>query len=394
MIKSLYIRVIGTFLVVIMISLLSSFYIGRSLFKKEISRIGQNDMIAVGEEIIAQYEQTKPDDRDEFIQRMVKVSAHPIHLYKNSDEVKFYNLKNTTKIKISNESIINRLMLLVLLVGIVIGCVCIVVAARYLVKPLQILTQATKRLAKGDFDVEIKTKSTDEIGVLTQGFNEMASELKQLEKMRQDFVTNVSHEIQTPLTSISGFAMALKNRQLVAEANRNHYLDIIIAESSRLSRLSDNLLELASLDSEQHPFEPAKYNLSEQIRGIVVTCEPQWSAKEQKIDLHIDNSVTILADQDQLNQVWMNLLGNSIKFTPPNGHIEISLTQSGNEIIIAITDSGIGIAPEQIDFVFDRFYKTDPSRNRNISGNGLGLAIVKKIITLHQGIIEIKSQTD
>jgi signal transduction histidine kinase len=192
--------------------------------------------------------------------------------------------------------------------------------------------------------------------------------------------------------SISGFAVAMKNSDLIGEGNRNYYLDIIIAESGRLSRLSDNLLKLASLDSEHHPFEAVTYNLDEQIRQIVVTCEPQWSAKGIRIDLDLADAVKITADRDQLNQVWMNLLGNGIKFTPVGGHIEICITHSVNEILFAITDSGIGIAPEQLNYVFERFYKTDRSRNRNIGGNGLGLAIAKKIVTLHHGSIEMKSQ--
>ncbi len=436
MIKTLYVRIICTFLAVIIFSLLSSFFIGRFLFQKEINHTGQNDMIAVGEEIIRLYEQSTPDDPDAFIKRMVKVSAHPIHMYDASGKVTLYDLDKTNNIEITpeavrqvlkgqvyrspgeveqtfiglpflfdgephamfmqyssqNENIMNRMMLLVFLLGLLIGSLCILIAARYLVKPIQALTHATKQLAKGDFDVAIKTKRADEMGALTQSFNEMAIELKQLEQMRQDFVSNVSHEIQTPLTSISGFAMALKKSNLVAESDRNYYLDIIITESGRLSRLSDNLLKLASLDSEHHPFEAITYNLGEQIRQIVVTCEPQWSAKGIRIDLELVDVVKITADRDQLNQVWMNLLGNGIKFTPVGGHIEIGITHSVNEILFAITDSGIGIAPEQLDYVFERFYKTDRSRTRNIGGNGLGLAIAKKIVTLHHGSIEMKSQ--
>ena len=436
MIKTLYVRIICTFLAIIIFSMLSSLFIGLSLFKKEINHKGQNDMIAVGEEIIRGYEQTRQDDQDAFIKHMVKLSAYPIHIYDASGNGKFYDLYNTNDVEISpeavhqvlrgqyyrspgyveqtfiglpfpfkgvqhamfmqfspqNENIINRMMLLVVLLGLLIGSLCIFIAARYLVKPIQVLTQATKRLAKGDFDVEIKAKRTDEMGVLTQSFNVMASELKQLEKMRQDFVSNVSHEFQTPLTSISGFALAMKNSKLVAESDRNHYLDIIIAESGRLSRLSDNLLRLASLNSEHHPFEAITYNLDEQIRQIVLTCEPQWYDKGIHINLEMPDAVKITADRDQLNQVWMNLLGNGIKFTNVGGLIEIRITYSENEIFFAITDSGIGIAPEQLDYVFERFYKTDQSRNRNIGGNGLGLAITKKIVTLHHGSIEMKSQ--
>lgn len=436
MIKTLYVRIIFTFLVVIIFSLLSSFLIGLFLFKKEVNHLGQNDMIATGEEMIRLYEQTHPEDREAFIKSMVKISTYPIHLYDVSGNVTYYDLDNTETVQIApevvqmvlqgqvyrspaevdqtfiglpfpfqgepqavfmqyspqNENIINRMVLLILLLALFIGSLCIFIAARYLVKPIQVLTRATKQLAKGDFDVEIQTKRVDEMGALTHSFNEMASELKQLEQMRQDFVSNVSHEIQTPLTSISGFAMAMKNSNLVAEDDRNYYLDIIITESGRLSRLSNNLLELASLESDHHPFEAATFNLDEQIRQIIVTCEPQWSTKNIQVHLELAVPIQVTADRDQLDQVWMNLLGNSIKFTPAGGHIHISTNQLENEILITITDTGIGIAPEQLDYVFDRFYKTDLSRNRSISGNGLGLAIVKKIVMLHHGTVEMKSQ--
>ncbi|MFB8377896.1 sensor histidine kinase [Paenibacillus taichungensis] len=436
MIKTLYVRIILTFLVVIIFSLLSSFLVGLFLFKKEVNHLGQNDMIEAGEEMIRLYEQTHPEDRDAFIKSMVKISTYPIHLYDVSGNVTFYDLDNTDTVQIApevvqmvlqgqvyrspaevaqtfiglpfpfqgepqavfmqfspqNENIINRMVFLILLLALFIGSLCILIAARYLVKPIQVLTRATKRLAKGDFDVEIQTKRVDEMGALTHSFNEMASELKQLEQMRQDFVSNVSHEIQTPLTSISGFAMAMKNNSLVAEPDRNYYLDIIITESGRLSRLSDNLLELASLDSDHHPFEAVTYNLDEQIRQIIVTCEPQWSTKNIQVHLELADSILVTADRDQLNQVWMNLLGNSIKFTPAGGHIHIRTRQVENEILITITDTGIGIAQEQLEYVFDRFYKTDLSRNRSISGNGLGLAIVKKIVMLHHGTVEMRSR--
>ncbi|WP_256721473.1 sensor histidine kinase [Paenibacillus odorifer] len=213
--------------------------------------------------------------------------------------------------------------------------------------------------------------------------------MKQLEQMRQDFVSNVSHEIQTPLTSISGFAKALQNNDLIMEEERSEYLDIIIAESERLSRLSDNLLKLASLDSEHHPFNADSFNLDEQIRTIVVTCEPQWSAKGIVIDLELPEAVKIKGDEDQLKQVWMNLLSNSIKFTPEGGNIRISIDDSAADVSVTVSDNGIGISPEEFNTVFQRFYKIDKSRNGNNNGNGLGLAIVKKIVSLHQGNIEV-----
>jgi signal transduction histidine kinase len=149
------------------------------------------------------------------------------------------------------------------------------------------------------------------------------------------------------------------------------------------------LLKLASLDSEHHPFKAGSFHLDEQIRTIVVTCEPQWLAKGIMIDLELPAAVKIKADEDQLKQVWMNLLSNSIKFTPEGGNIRISIDSSADEVSVTISDNGIGISPEEFNAVFQRFYKIDKSRNGNNNGNGLGLAIVKKIVSLHQGSIEV-----
>ncbi|WP_248549222.1 HAMP domain-containing sensor histidine kinase [Paenibacillus odorifer] len=433
MIKTLYVRIVLTFLGIIIFSLICSFFIGLYVFQKQISYEGQNEMITVGKEIIHRYDDAKPEDTDEFLNSMVKVSAYPIHLYNHSGEYTFYGLKDSPAVTITpeavkqvlqgklyrssakdkdtfigmpfmfngewqamflqysaeNENIVNRMLLFVLLLVLLLGSLCILIAARYLVEPIKALTNATRRLAKGDFEVELKVNRVDEIGELTQSYVEMAGELKQLEQMRQDFVSNVSHEIQTPLTSISGFAKALQNNDLIVEEERSEYLDIIIAESERLSRLSDNLLKLASLDSEHHPFNAGSFNLDEQIRTIVVTCEPQWSAKGIVIDLELPEAVKIKGDEDQLKQVWMNLLSNSIKFTTEGGNIRISIDDSAADVSVTISDNGIGISPEEFNAVFQRFYKIDKSRNGNNNGNGLGLAIVKKIVSLHQGNIEV-----
>lgn len=433
MIKTLYVRVVLTFLCIIVFSLLASFFIGLYVFQQQISEEGQNKMIAVGKEIIHRYDQANPQDTDEFLNSMVKVSAHPVHLYKPSREHTFYGLIDSPAVPITseavqqvlqgkiyrsstedkatfigipfllkgewhamflqysaeNENIVNRLVIFVLLLVLLLGSACILIAARYLVKPIKALTKATQRLAKGDFEVDLKVNRVDEIGELTQSYVEMAGELKQLEQMRLEFVSNVSHEIQTPLTSISGFAKVLQHDDGIAEEERRDYLAIIIAESERLSRLSEHLLKLASLDSEQHPFKAVFFHLDEQIRTVVVTCEPQWSAKSIAIDLDLPEAVPIEGDEDQLNQVWMNLLSNSIKFTPEGGQIRIRIDRHPAEVAVSISDNGIGISPDEFNAIFQRFYKTDKSRNSLNNGNGLGLSIVQKMVSLHHGTIEV-----
>ncbi len=253
------------------------------------------------------------------------------------------------------------------------------------------IVDALSRIAKGDFTVklDLKTDDEDQFGQLIHGINHMAVELGEMERMRQEFISNVSHEIQSPLTSINGFAKALKNIDL-PEDKRQHYLAIIEMESNRLSKISDNLLKLTSLESQHHPFEPRHYRLDKQLRNVVLTLEPNWLAKNIDMDLQLEN-ISLMADEDLMNQVWMNLLSNSIKFTPAAGTISISMTKQIDTITIAIRDNGIGVTPEQQKHVFERFYKADQSRTAENGGSGLGLSIVKKIIDMHYGIITVES---
>ncbi|GKU77375.1 HAMP domain-containing sensor histidine kinase [Paenibacillus sp. L3-i20] len=282
------------------------------------------------------------------------------------------------------------LLTIALIINFIVGCSIMIVGARYLVRPLRGMKAATEQLARGEFNINLGwSKRKDELGQLTQSFNYMASQMQQLEKMRQTFVSNVSHEIQSPLTSISGFSKALQHNDL-SEEERIRYLRIIEQESERVSRLSENLLKLASLDSEHHPFDPVLYELDEQLRKAVVASEPQWLAKSLNWSLDLSRT-KIKGDVDQLNQVWINLIGNSIKFTPEGGQISIHIVRHVESIEVHIKDTGIGIPEEDTIKVFERFYKADRSHNKNKSGNGLGLAIVKKIVSRHHGTITLKS---
>lgn len=257
------------------------------------------------------------------------------------------------------------------------------------------LLQAMERIARGDFSVQVEQPTThypdDPIGQLFKGVNDMAIELKQMEAMRQEFISNVSHEIQSPLTSIRGFARALQNDAL-DPADRLHYLNIIETESMRLSKLSDNLLALAALDAENRLFEPQPYRLDRQIRNLILACEPQWSSKAIEMEVALEE-LTLTADEDLLSQVWNNLLYNSIKFTPAGGKVYVELQQRGGDIVCSIADTGIGISEDDQAHIFERFYKADKSRTRsNGGGSGLGLAIAQKIVELHHGTIAVASQ--
>ncbi|KFN03197.1 sensor histidine kinase [Bacillus clarus] len=255
---------------------------------------------------------------------------------------------------------------------------------RTIIEPIQ-------KIAKGDFSVKIRNEEQydGEIGVLVKSINDMTDELNAMERMRQDFVSNVSHEIQSPLTSIKGFARALQEDTL-SDEKRKHYLTIIETETTRLSKLSQNLLKLTLLESEEYSPVRETYRLDQQLKRIVLNSEPLWSEKELELELELDK-VFITADQESMNQVWINLIHNSIKFTPNGGAITVILKQNDERAEVRICDTGIGISQEQKQHIFERFYKADSSRNRTHGGSGLGLAIVKKVIDLHKGEIKVES---
>lgn len=254
------------------------------------------------------------------------------------------------------------------------------------------IIKAMERIARGDFQVRLNLDAGANAftSTLAKSVNQMAEDLNQMEHMRQEFISNVSHEIQSPLTAIRGFAQALHNEQLSAE-KRQYYLGIIEMESMRLSRMTDNMLKLASLETEHVKIELKQYRLDKQIRTLILTCEPQWMSKTLEMDVDLEE-VSIVADEDLLGQVWSNLLHNSIKFTPEGGKVSVAVRRRDNWIESKFTDTGIGIPEEAQARIFERFYKVDTSRERARDGNGLGLTIARKIVELHQGTIEVKSR--
>lgn len=282
------------------------------------------------------------------------------------------------------------------LLGVILFILAMMVLGLF-IRPRQIammtsIIDAMRRIAKGDFKVKLDTngKGRNEFDKIIQSINDMAGELGQLESMRQDFISNVSHEIQSPLTSIRGFAKALRNRDL-SEEKREHYLDIIEGESRRLSQMSDNLLKLSYLESDKPSFETCRFRLDNQLRTVVLAGEPQWLAKGIQVDLDLQE-IEIVAVEELLNQVWVNLLHNSIKFTPVDGEISLRLIATEHGAEVTIEDTGIGIKEEDLVHIFERFYKADKSRNRTAGGSGLGLSIVKKIVDIHQGDISAESR--
>lgn len=250
--------------------------------------------------------------------------------------------------------------------------------------------EALNRIAHGDFNVLIPVDEHNPLAEIAESVNKMARELGSMEKLRQDFISNVSHEIQSPLTSIRGFAALLKNDRLTAD-QRAHYIDVIETEAGRLSKLSDNLLKLSSLESNDQPLTITSFSLDKQIQNAVLMLEPQWAEKNIDLSLFL-GKITYSGDEGLLTQVWINLIHNAIKFTPEQGEINIALTDGGDSVVCQISDTGSGISEEDRMHIFERFYKADKARDRAQGGSGLGLSLVKKIVELHGGTVTVESQ--
>ena len=284
-----------------------------------------------------------------------------------------------------------RLLLAVLLaVTFGFSLVLIAIKSRYIVRPVNRLAKATTELERGQYEVRLDVHRQDEIGELARRFTRMAQSIEQADTMRKQFVANVSHEIQSPLTSIRGLAAQLLEHPLPPEEERK-YLHIIAVESERLSGLSRQLLTLASLDRGQEALKRVPFRLDEQIRELLITLEPQWSEKE--LELHLELQKTEMSgDAGLLHQVWMNLLANAIKFTDTGGslYVQCGINDQGNAEVV-IRDTGKGIAPEDLPYIFDRFYKSSSPERGSQSGTGLGLSIAERIVHLHGGSIHAAS---
>jgi signal transduction histidine kinase len=280
------------------------------------------------------------------------------------------------------------MMLFMLLVSLFIGTATAAFVGRRFLLPIRKVIAATKEIASGNFDIRVETAGKREIDRLAESFNIMAKELSRIEMLRADFIGNISHEFKTPIVSIRGFARRLKKDTLTKE-QRGEYLDIIISESERLTRLSSNVLLLSSLESTEKIIDKEPYYLDEQIRKTVLLLEPQLQKKKINVDVDI-KTVEINANEEMLSHLWINLLNNAVKFSPDGGTIKITLNQNGENAVVSISDTGIGMNDETKSRIFDKFYQGDPSRATE--GNGLGLSLVKRILELDEGSITVDSE--
>ena len=271
-----------------------------------------------------------------------------------------------------------------------IGTGAAAVFTKWVLLPLNEMIHATKRISKGDFKVHIQEtfREHSDFGILQRSFNHMASELDGIEMFRNDFINNFSHEFKTPIVSIQGFAHQLKAGGLTPEEEQE-YIRIISDESDRLAKMSTNILLLSKLENQAIVTDKTEFWLDEQLRTCLVLLEKQWGPKDIELNLDLQ-AVKYYFNENMLSQVWFNLFGNAIKFTPKGGSISCSLEASETAVTVCITDTGIGMCEDTRRHIFDKFYQGDTSHTGD--GNGIGLNIVSRILYLCGGSVCVESE--
>lgn len=261
-----------------------------------------------------------------------------------------------------------------------------------LTKPLRLMSEASRAMAKGDFSKRIPVMSDDEIGELSASFNMMTNSLAQLEGMRKSFVANVSHELKTPMTTIGGFIDGILDGTIEAD-KQEYYLNIVSDEVKRLSRLVQSMLSMARLESGEFVLKPELFDLRELILTIVISQEQRIEQQGLNITgLDEMPAVSINADKDLLHQAIYNLVDNAVKFTKAGGRIDFDLKNENKKTVLTVTNTGSGIPQKDLPFIFERFYKVDKSRSASKNSTGLGLYIVKTIVTAHGGTVAAASK--
>ena len=276
----------------------------------------------------------------------------------------------------------------IILVSALVGMALTILASRIPLRPIRDLIEAINQLAHGNFHVRVHLDLTQEFVRLSESFNSMAQELENTELLRSDFINNFSHEFKTPIVSLRGFAKILKNDGLTKE-ERDEYLDIIISESNRLSQLSTNVLNLSKIEKMSILSDMESFDLSEEVRQSVLLLESKWQKKQLELFIDLDE-LEYRGNKALLNQVWINLIDNAIKFSPQNGKIKLKLHKKKDQVVFQILDNGCGMDEETKNHIFDRFYQGDSSHTAE--GNGIGLTVVEKIVHLHKGQIRVISE--
>ena len=295
---------------------------------------------------------------------------------------------------------LTRIILQAMGIGLLIAALMSLLLAKTLVTPIQELTLAAKRVANGDFDHKPENHAKDEIGVLTQTFNDMAGtleetldNLKKSEQMRKEFVANVSHELRTPITSVKSYSETLLEDPDMPPAMQQKFLNVIVNESDRMTNLVQDLLTLSRFDAGSIEFSFTRFRFEKSLQDVysAMVMEAQKHGHTFTLDIQTDLP-EIVGDRGRIEQVLINMVSNAIKYTKDGGVITMTAGQTGNQVWCTVRDNGVGIPAQDVDRVFERFYRVDKARSRESGGTGLGLSIANEIVMRHGGKLSLESE--
>ena len=280
------------------------------------------------------------------------------------------------------------IFILAIIISLFVGLLFSIFVSTRFLQPLTELKKMTSKVAKGDFTVQMKEIPENEFGEFMKDFNVMVRELRKNEMLKNDFVSNVSHEFKTPLAVIEGYATLLQDSNL-DEESKEKYTKVIVEATKKLSNLVNNVLKISRIDNRKITINNETFSLDEQIRESILLYQEEWSNKNINFEIDLEE-VDIVGDKSLLSNVWNNLISNAIKFSHENSTIFVNLTKENNNAKFVIKDEGCGIDIEDIPYIFDKFFQSDKSHKSQ--GNGLGLTLVKEIVTLSKGKIEVESK--
>ena len=331
----------------------------------------------------------KSDFNDFYENRVLSVS-YPLH-YKNTPIGAIVFNKSLPELR---HDVLELLFIFVMssLLSLLVSFVIIYIQAKKISKPIVGINKAAQNIAKGDFSERVAVTTHDEIGQLASTFNFMASSIEKADANRQRFVSDVSHELRTPMTSITGFVQGMLDGT-IADEERDDYLKIVRDESVRLTKLVNDMLEMSKMQSEEFKINISPFDINDLICSSLISLEKRID--EHNADIDVDfrpEHLITLGDKDQIKRVLINLIDNAIKFSLPNAQIIIKTSVANGKAHISVSNTGEKIDPNDVKHIFDRFYKTDKSRERDRTGAGLGLSLVQNILRLHNQTITVRNE--
>lgn len=324
-----------------------------------------------------------------YYQKPVFVVGIPMYYQDNIAGAIFFN----TLVPDLNRNITDFMYMLGLscAAAMLLAFVLVYIQSKHISMPIKDINKAVNYIASGKFDKRVKVSAPDEIGQLASSFNYMAETLSKTNDMQNEFISDVSHELRTPMTSISGFVEGILDGTISPEKEKD-YLKLVYDESVRLTKLTNDMLEMSKMSSSEYKLSVSEFDINELVRRCIIQLEQRISGKNLELEVNFDAEIIkVLGDKDAIQRVIINILDNAVKFSFENTKIMISTWYKDSKAYVSIGNFGIGMSSDEIKHIFDRFYKTDKSRTSDKKGAGLGLSMVKNIMSLHKQQIWVDS---